>query len=293
MTGGSYALVTAAHDERENIGRTIEAVLAQTRLPAKWIIVCDGCSDGTEEVVQRYAGDCDFIELAQTDRSGGHSFGGKVAAIRLGLHRLETVDRDFFGILDADVSFDRDYFERLIGRFSDQPRLGVAGGNIIQLVDGQLVRRIKDLGSVAGAVQLFRSQCFEDTGGYPMLAHGGEDAAVEITARMCGWKVKTFPDLEVVHAGWVGAAAGGRIRARFTWGKMNFTLGYHPLFELARCAFRVIEWPYLIGSVAELAGFVAAYFTYAKPALPEETVRYLRAEQLARLAPFGRRRRAP
>jgi glycosyltransferase involved in cell wall biosynthesis len=291
MTGGSYALVTAAHNERENIERTIEAVLAQTHLPLKWIIVCDGCSDGTEELVQRVAGDCDFVELTQTDRSGGHSFGGKVAAIRLGLRRLDAVERDFFGVLDADVSFDRDYFERLIGRFADRPRLGVAGGSIIQLVDGRLVRRIKDTGSVAGAVQLFRSQCFEDTGGYPMLAHGGEDAADEITARMRGWEVETFPDLEVVHAGWVSAAAGGRIRARFTWGKMNFTLGYHPLFELVRCAFRVIEWPYLIGSAAELAGFVTAYFRYAEPALPEETVRYLRREQLARLASFGRRAR--
>ncbi len=157
------------------------------------------------------------------------------------------------------------------------------GAWIEQYVDGKIVPRIKDPSSVAGAVQFMRRECFEQTGGFPALKHGGEDAALEIAARMHGWNTRTLPDLKVAHVGLVGAGAGGVIKARVKGGRRNFALGYHPMFQLARSLYRIRERPYLLGSLAELFGFLLGKVQDQKPSTHPELVRYLRREQVEKL----------
>lgn len=284
-----YVLLTAAYNEESHIARTLESVAAQSWLPQRWVIVSDGSSDGTEEIVRSYAARLPWIELVVRSRKGGHSFKGKVGALHVGEERLRGIPLDYFGILDADVSFDPGYFAALRHHFEANSRLGVGGGIIVQEVQGRREIRIKYLGSVAGAVQFFREPCYAATGGFPFLEHGGEDAAVEIAARMKGWEVQTFPNLEVIHYGRVGSAAGSRLRTRFKWGQMNQQLGYHLLFELARCARRVVEPPFLFGSVGEFAGYLWSSLAKGRPAVSPDLVDFLRREQLDRL--FGRRDR--
>jgi hypothetical protein len=223
------------------------------------------------------------FEFVRVDKSARHSFASKVVALRHGFGRLTGVGYDFIGVLDADVSFGPDYFIGLMEHFRKEPRLGIAGGNIEQLVEGVVVPRVKDFDSVAGAVQFLRRECFEDTGGLPALRYGGEDAAMEITARMHGWRTRTFPELKVVHFGLVGAGAGGRLKARFKWGRANFDLGYHPAFQLARSVYRVMEQPFLLGSLAELLGFAVGKTRDHEPSIDPEDVRFLRREQLVKL----------
>lgn len=278
-----YVLVTAAHNERGKIEYTIASVLEQSVSPVRWVIVSDGSTDGTEELVREYAEECDFIQLISVSRPGGHSFVRKVEAIRLAEAELAKLDYEYFGVLDADVTFGPDYFEGLLAEFRDNPKLGIAGGEIVQDVGRRLESRIKSLESVAGAVQMFRAACFRDSGGLQPLRYGGEDAAAEIVARMRGWEVRTFPEFPVIHQGYVGARSGGRLRVRFRSGQMNYQLGYHPIFEIARCVFRVVEEPYIVGSFVELLGFVAAWLRYRRPSLGPDVVRYLREEQLSKL----------
>ena len=242
----------------------------------------DGSTDRTDEIVQEWAERHAFIRLVRVEKDAKHDFAAKVHALRQGLATLENHDYDLLGILDADVTFGPQYFEALLARFADNPQLGVAGGNILQVVDGVAVPRIKDLNTVAGAVQMFRRKCFEQTGGFPALPFGGEDAAVEISARMHGWQTQTFPELEVRHRGLVGGD-GSRVRARFRWGRANYSLGYHPLYQLARALYRLRERPYLLGSAAELTGYAVGRFRDGLPAVPSSRVQYLRHEQLSKL----------
>ena len=283
MTRDSYVLVTAAYNEEAHIADTLRSVANQSALPCRWVIVSDGSTDRTDEIVLEWAKHHQFIEFVRVDRSARHSFAAKVHALREGFARLTDIQYDFIGVLDADVSFGQDYFVGLMGHFSSEPRLGIAGGDIEQHVDGVVVPRSKDLSSVAGAVQFLRRECFEQTAGLPALRCGGEDAAMEITARMHGWQTRTFPELKVVHFGLVGGGAGGPIRARFKGGRVNADVGFHPLYLLARTVYRVKDRPYLLCSLAELAGFAVGKASNRRPSLDREVVRFLRREQLTKL----------
>lgn len=279
----AYVLVTAAHNEEARIAGLLEAVAAQTLRPRRWIVASDGSTDRTDAIVLEHARAHPYVELLRVDRSGTHTFAAKVRALRQALARVQDTPHDFVGVLDADVWMEPHYFERLIAKFLENPRLGVGGGLIEQVVDGRIVPRVKDLESVAGAVQLLRRACMEQTGGLPELHHGGEDAALEIAARMHGWETRTFPELRVRHDGLVGASAGGPLRARFTLGRVTFSLGYLALYELARCAFRAGERPRVLGSIAELAGFAYAYAVHRRPGVDPALVAYLQREQKEKL----------
>ena len=139
--------------------------------------------------------------------------------------------------------------------------------------------------SVAGAVQMFRRACFEQVGGYLVLPYGGIDAAAEITARMHGWKTRTFAQYRVTEHRRTGSATDGRpLAARVTGGRRLHSLGYSLTFFLARCVYRALEPPWILGSAAGLFGFVASMLKRAPVMLPKKTVNFLRAEQRRKLA---------
>lgn len=278
-----YVLATAAYNEAHRIAATLEAVAKQTRLPLAWAIVSDGSTDGTDEVVRQWCQRAPYIRLLRVEKTAKHDFGAKVHALRHAFGWLSSHTYDFIGILDADVRFEPTYFETLLDRFRNDPSLGIAGGNIIQVVGDKEIPRIKDLNTVAGAVQMVRRECFEQSGGLPVLRHGGEDAAMEISARMHGWRTRTFPELRVLHDGLVGTSAGSRTRARFKWGRMNFALGYHPFYQVARALYRCSEKPYVVGSLAELLGYLFGGIADREPTLDRAIVHYLRREQLSKL----------
>lgn len=290
MRNTSYVLVSAAYNEAKNIARTIKSVLGQTFLPKEWIIVSDGSTDDTDAIIISFSEQVSFLRYIRVNRDPTHSFGAKVHAINRGRAELSTKDYGFFGILDTDISFEPFYFETMIGNFDHDPLLGIAGGNIVQYIDGELERRIKSLNSVAGAVQLFKRECFLSTDGFSPMEFGGEDAAIEIEARMNGWRVRTFPEIEVIHYGYVGMGSGSRLKARLKYGKMCYMLGYHPFFQIMRLLMRIIEKPFLVGSIAELSGFVRAKCEFKKPALKPDVVHFLRREQLGRLFSTAKRK---
>lgn len=278
-----YIIITPAYNEEKNIEKTLSSVVRQSLLPFQWVIISDGSTDGTDDIIKKYQMEFDFITFLRIDREKKHSFGAKVHAINYGYERVKDNDYDFIGILDADVSFDAGYFQKLINRFHENPKLGIGGGNIVQYIDGQYEARKKDINTVAGAVQFFRRECFEISGGFIPIEYGGEDAAVEFIARMNGWIVQTFADLEVIHYGFVGRGSGTRLKARFKWGKMNYVLGYHPLYECIRCIYRASEKPFLLGSFYELIGFFSAWIKKEAKQLPPEVISFLRKEQLYKI----------
>jgi len=278
----SYVLVTAAHNEAGYIEKTLDAVTSQTLRPRKWVIVSDGSTDATDEIVRRRAADHDFIELLRRE-SDDKGFASQARALMLGCERAGQVEHAFIGTLDADITFEPNYYESMLAKFRDNARLGVAGGAIFEPSNGKLTPLGCDPGSVPGAIQLFRREAFVDSGGFFPLRRGGHDAIAEARARMRGWQVRSFPDPTVLHHRPCGASYGNLRRIRMNLGIREFAYGSHPLFEVAKCLYHVADKPCLLGSIYRLAGYCWAYAHNEPREVPEDTIRYLQHEQLQRL----------
>ncbi len=290
MAGDSYVLVTAAYNEGGFIENTIRSVIAQEVPPAKWVIVSDGSTDNTDEIVKRYAAQHTFIQLYRITEDHPRNFAAQVNAINAGMAQLKSIDYEFIGNMDADVTMDPSYFKLLLGKFKSDPKLGLGGGMIYeQDVDGKFKsRKTNSRTSVAHACQLFRKECFASVGGeYIALPYGGPDTYAETTARMKGWHVESFEDLIMFHHRPTGSA-GGLLKSCFRQGKMDYSLGALPLFEILKLASRVWVKPYLLGSVVRFAGFVHSYFKREQRAVPNEFMSYLRKEQRLRLTSLFR-----
>jgi glycosyltransferase involved in cell wall biosynthesis len=282
-----YMLVTAAHNEEAFIENTIKAVSSQTVLPTRWVIVSDGSVDQTDKIVGAYAQHYPFIELVHIGINHARSFASKVYALNVGLEKLKDSEYEFIGNLDADVSFEESYFANLLGEFERDPGLGLAGGFIYEKRHGRFSARANNsIRSVAGAIQLFRRECYESVGGILPLKYGGEDWCAEVMARMKGWSVKAIPELRVFHHKPTGAGAGV-LRYWYHQGFMDYSLGSHPLFATIKCLRRLSAKPYVTGALARLTGFVWAYYRKEERPVPREFVEYLRREQKGRLlSPF-------
>jgi poly-beta-1,6-N-acetyl-D-glucosamine synthase len=278
-----YVLVTPARNEESYIERTIQSVLSQTQLPERWVIVSDGSTDRTDSIVEKYRHEHSFISLLRAQRDGGPNFGSKVKAFQAGYRELANQKYSLIGNLDADVTFTPEYFKTMVSKFQNDPCLGIAGGVICELMDGKYSPQKISMNSVAGAVQLFRRECFEGIGGYIPIKSGGIDAAAEILARMHGWTVSTFPGIEVMHHRRVMTGSRNILQTRFKQGLTQYLLGYHPLFQLARFIFRISDKPFLIGSFFSLCGYAWGFLTRAERPMPVEAVKFLQCEQMRRL----------
>jgi glycosyltransferase involved in cell wall biosynthesis len=280
---GNYVLITPARNEQDFIEATIKSVIGQSVLPREWIIVSDSSTDRTDEIVQDYSDRYPFLRLLRNENGRIRNFSAKVAAFRAGARALRTQDYEFIGNLDADVSFQVDYFEHLLRAFFRQAKLGVAGGLILEKIDSQFCAQDVNANSVAGAVQMFRRTCFEQIGGYPSIVSGGVDAGAEIMARMHGWQVETFPELQVFHHRRVATGAKNIFRTRFRQGKNHYLLGYHPLFQMLNSMYHLTEKPYLLGALVGFGGYVWGGVRRPEKALPPHVIDFLRCEQLQRI----------
>lgn len=286
----AYVLVTAAYNEAAFIEDTIRSVVAQTLPPLLWVVVSDGSTDGTDQIVENYARQHGFIRLLRREREPGRSFGSKVLAVRAGIQSIGSLEYAFLGNLDADVTFDRTYFEALLDRFRTNPALGIAGGWIHERQRGRFRPRPEnEPTSVPHAVQMLRRECYAAIGEYLVLPYGGEDTHATVSARMRGWETRSYRDLPVLHHR-VSATSGGILRNRFRQGVLDQTLGYDVAFECLKCARRALQKPAVVGAVLRLAGFAWGYKLHRRRIVSEDFVRYLRQEQRARIlgrSPIG------
>lgn len=283
MPNQSYVLVTAAYNEEQFITHTIESVVSQTIRPHQWVIVSDASTDSTDRIVDSYSKRYPFIRLLRLTEDHSRNWAAQVNAINAGCSLLRSENYEFIGNLDADLSFGPTYFEDLLCRFQSNAELGLAGG-VIREKDGSTLKapRGETLRSVPHAVQLFRRECYEAIGGYPVLRYGGPDTYAEVVARMKGWQVEAFHELIVDHHRYTGSA-GGLLKGRFRQGLMDFSLGYHPLFELVKCARRLTEKPVVVGALVRMIGFCWSYLSVRERVVPEQFVRFLRTEQRRRI----------
>jgi biofilm PGA synthesis N-glycosyltransferase PgaC len=283
QSGRQYVLMTAAHNEEDNIGRTVTSVASQTLLPKRWVIVDDGSIDRTGEIVHEYTKQIPFISLLSLPPGGERSFSRQAKAFQVATEALKDLEYDFIGTLDSDITLAPDYFDKLLTEFERNPQLGLAGGLVCEKQRGEFRPRSFDwIQHVAGAVQLFRRPCYEAVGGFVALPCGGHDSLAEVTARSLGWIVRSIPELAVYHHRETGAAIGC-LRSRLRGGLEDYLLGYDPLFEIIKCVRRISEEPFCIGATLRLLGFLGGYFRGEKRQVPQNIIAFLRKEQKQRL----------
>jgi glycosyltransferase involved in cell wall biosynthesis len=277
-----YVLITPAHNEERFIRKTLESMAAQTLLPERWIIVNDGSTDKTGDIAADYAQRFPWIQVVHRSPRLDRHFGAKVHAFNAGLERVGSTDFDVIGNLDADISFDPGYLEFLMKKFAEDPRLGVAGTPFTEDGGYDTARdSFEGQNHVAGGCQLFRRRCFEDVGGYIANPGGGVDWIAVTTARMKGWKTRSFAEKRFHHYRTLGTAGRSRVAASFSYGEKDYYLGGSPLWQLFRVAYRATKQP--LDGAALLAGYCWAAARRMKRPVSRELMRFHRREQMKKL----------
>ncbi len=255
---------------------TLDSVVAQTCLPAKWVIVDDGSGDGTADLAREYARKHPFITVVQHDMPGDRHPGSRVIhAFNRGLPFLAGVNHDFIVKLDCDLSFGPEYFEQLLAKFDHHPRLGIASGVYQErLRDGRWVAVPMPWYHAFGACKAVRCRCFEQIGGF--VTRPGWDTVDEIRAWSLGWETRHFPELETRHHRPEGSGIG-RIRTSRMHGEIFYVTGGDPLFFALKVLHRSTAPPFLAGAVALTFGYVkAALSRTPRLVTPAEALSYRR-----------------
>ena len=278
-----YVLISPARNESAFIEKTLVSMTKQTLLPERWVIVDDGSSDGTVEIVKKYIDRYRWIELVQRPQRLDRNFGAKVQAFNAGLERVRSLAFDIIGNLDADLSFEADYLEFLLQKFEADPRLGVAGTPFLENGYDSARDSFEGENHVAGGCQLFRRKCFEEIGGYIPNHAGGIDWIAVTTARMKGWRTRSFPDKRFHHYRPLGTAERNIVESLFSYGEKDYYLGGSPIWQLFRVTYRMVKAPVIVGGVALLAGYCWAGLRRTKRPISRELMRFHRREQMKKL----------
>jgi biofilm PGA synthesis N-glycosyltransferase PgaC len=290
IMSSNYVLITPARNEAAFIEKTIQSVIHQTVLPLRWVIVSDGSTDGTDAIVEKYTTGRPWLELVKLPPRAERNFAAKVNAFNAGYAKVKDLSFEVIGNIDADVSFPEDYFAFLLGKFETMPELGVAGTHYIEGDFHSFSDSYINVHHVNGQCQLFRRKCFEDIGGYVPIKGGGIDWVAVTTARMKGWLTYSFSERTFNHHRKMGTAGGSELGARFHYGKKDYFLGGHPLWQLFRGTFQMTKRPYVLGGLCLLAGYAWCWLSRTERPVSAQLMKFHRGEQIDRLKELLRRR---
>jgi poly-beta-1,6-N-acetyl-D-glucosamine synthase len=278
-----YIIIMPVRNEAIFLEETIRSVESQTIKPAQLIIVNDGSNDDTAKIADAAARKHDWIQiLHRADRGFREPGNGVIESFYDGYRLIEMKDWRFIVKLDGDLSFEPNYFERCLQRFEVDPKLGIGGGTICNMINGVLVVEAPGdpVFHVRGATKIYKRECWESIGG--LIRQPGWDTIDEYHANMLGMTTYTFPELKLCHRRAAGDVQG-------TWknwvknGLANYVAGYHPLFMLAKCLSRIVSKPYGIGAVGLFAGFIKGYMKRVPQVQDRDLIRFVRDQQMKKL----------
>ena len=279
-------LITPARNEAEFARRTLDSVVAQTLRPAKWVIVDDGSTDETPEILAEYAAKHPWIEVVSRGDRGERSVGpGVIEAFYAGLDRCDLDAYDYVCKLDLDLDLPPPYFEGLVAKMEADPRLGTCSGKAwYEDPDGRgrFMELIGDEMSV-GASKFFRVACFRQIGGFArQVMWDGIDCH---RCRMLGWTVRSFrdEDLAFLHLRPMGSSHRGILHGRARHGRGQYLMGTSPVYLFVSAAYRLASPPYVVGGLATLWGYLAASVSRPHRTVDREFRRFLRRYQWSAL----------
>ena len=256
-----YVLISPCRDEAQFIHRCVESVLSQTVLPAAWIVVDDGSSDDSRALLERYAEVVPWLRVVCKPDRGSRSVGpGVVEAFEHGLNCVDVEGFDYVCKFDLDVKLQERYFETLLDKMTQDPRLGSCSGKPYSEVGGELVaEKCGDEMSV-GMTKFYRVECFREIGG---LVRGVMWDGIDChKARMLGWIVASWDDahLRFVHMRPMGSSDRGILHGRVRHGRGQYFMGTGWLYMIASAVLRMAQRPFVAGSIAMFVGYALSWW---------------------------------
>jgi len=279
---GKLLVISPCRNEAEYMRRTLDSMLAQTWRPDLWVIVDDGSTDQTPEILADYAGRHDFIKIVRRENRGHRSVGpGVIEAFYSGYNSVPVDDFAFICKLDLDLDLPPRYFEILLARMADNPRIGTCSGKpyFLDPKSGRLVsEKCGDENSV-GMTKLFRKSCFDQAGGFVQQVMW--DAIDGHRCRMLGWIAVSWdePGLRFVHLRPMGSSQQSIMTGRMRHGFGQYFMGTSLAWMTASALYRMTRPPLLIGGFGMWWGYVRSMLA-GKERLPDpEFRRFLRRYQ--------------
>jgi glycosyltransferase involved in cell wall biosynthesis len=260
--------------------RTLESVIDQSLRPALWVIVDDGSSDGSLEIIREYMERFDWIRLVEIPDRGHRAVGpGVISAFNAGLASVRLQDYSYLCKLDLDLDLPPSYFELLIERMEGDPRIGTCSGKpYVRRGDTLVSERRGDEMSV-GMTKFYRRSCFEAIGGFvPEVMWDAIDCH---KARQLGWRAVSWDDPEIrfEHLRPMGSSQTSIYTGRRRHGFGQYFMGSDPLYFLATAVFRAFEPPYVLGGLSMLQGYIGAWLRGDRRLDDPELVAFIRSYQ--------------
>lgn len=275
-----YCLVSPCRDEAGYMERTLETVTAQSEPPTLWVIVDDGSTDQTPEILREWASRIDYIRIVTRPDRGARKVGpGVIDAFYAGYETIDPNDFDFVCKLDLDLDIPPRYFEILMAKMDADARLGTCSGKPYMLLDGELVsEKCGDENSV-GMTKFYRVACFEEIGGFVrQVMWDGIDGH---RCRMLGWVAASYdePDLRFIHLRPMGSSHKGILTGRMRHGFGQYFMGTSLPYMTASAVFRMTRPPLITGGAAMWWGYVKSMLQGVPRYDDPEFIRFLRRYQ--------------
>ena len=277
----AYVLISPCRNEAAFMRRTLDSVVAQSVKPALWVIVDDGSTDATPEILADYAAQHDWIKVIPKPDRGHRAVGpGVIEAFYAGYDTIDPTEFNYLCKLDLDLDLPEGYFEGLMTRMEADPRIGTCSGKAyFRDSGGQLVSEgIGDEMSI-GMTKFYRSACFTEIGGFVrQVMWDGIDCH---KARMLGWKAASWddPELRFEHLRPMGSSQQSLWTGRRRHGFGQYFMGTGPVFMLASAINKGRQKPYVLGGLAMLQGYFGAMLRRAERLDDPGLVSFIRAYQ--------------
>ncbi|HTP12622.1 MAG TPA: glycosyltransferase family A protein, partial [Bacteroidota bacterium] len=262
--------------------RTIDSVLSQTLRPVRWVVVDDGSTDASADIVRELGREHSWITLLTPTEVRPAEIGARIAFL---INRaVESIDEkhEYLLKLDADVEFAPDFCSGILNEFERDPRLGIASGH---LREHGIPERIQFQDHTRGATKFFRRTCWDDMGG--LFLTTGWDTVCDIAARSKGWKTSTL-EYYFDHLKTEGTRKGGHVLQHYWDGVYCGRVPYHPLYFTLRVVSHVLQKPVVLGSIAELWGYFRTRFVRRERPFSSELTAFYRKVQMQRIAQIMR-----
>lgn len=269
-----YAIITPVYNEEKSLRMLLDSVIDQTLKPIQWIIYDDGSTDNTAAIINEYTGKHPWIKLVQNKAKDKHLAGSNIARIFNNCYRNHVnVDIDFIVKLDADLTFESDYFESIARHFSENEKLAVCGGVCLIQKNGEwVIETITNKDHVRGAIKAYRKEFIDLVGGLKEI--DGWDAVDEMLAKFNGYKVLADLQLKVYHHRPTDRKTG-HLNAHKKTGRGCYLMGFNFWAASISCLKRIKHQPILIGPFVAMWTYIMMFFGKEKRAVTREESRFI------------------
>ncbi len=275
-------IITPACNEENHLPELINSMIHQSVLPIEWIIVDDGSTDNTSNVIQKAAVNYSWISYLRKEKTGDRSPGKSVIeTFYFGFYNRKNLEYDVVMKLDADLVLPPDYISTVLAQFTLNDKIGICGGVcVMQEGEKYILEKETNLDHIRGAIKSYKKLCFNEIGG--LLKEMGWDTVDEHSARFNGWIVQVLPQLKVIHQRSTHKEYGF-IKASFRNGVMLYTIRMDLFLVLGNCIKKIFKRPYILLGITMLLGYLKGFFSRDKKIVNRDLGRFIRKYRYKKL----------